>query len=64
MNKDTNTNFTIDEIAQKVYDLMYGKKRLNLLHAYSTVYSKYKTDYSYAEIKDYLFHHDLHPTNE
>lgn len=61
---DKNTELTIDQVAQIVYNLMYGKKRLNLLQAYSTVCNKYKTDYSYAEIKDYLFHHDLHPTDE
>jgi hypothetical protein len=61
---DKNTELTIEQVAQIVYNLMYGKKRLNLLQAYSTVCSKYKTEYSYAEIKDYLFHHDLHPTDE
>lgn len=57
MNK--NTELTLEETAQLVYDLIHGKKRMNILQAYSTVYTKYKTDYSYDEIKDYLFHHEL-----
>jgi hypothetical protein len=61
MNKSTelNTEFSIDEVGQIMYDLMYGKKQLNLLQAYSTVKTKYKIDYSYNEMKDYLFHHQL-----
>jgi hypothetical protein len=61
MNKSTelNTEFSIDEVGQIMYDLMYGKKQLNLLQAYSTVETKYKIDYSYNEMKDYLFHHQL-----
>lgn len=65
MNK--NTELTIQETAQLVYDLMYGKKqmnKMNILQAYSTVYAKYKTDYSYDEIKDYLFHHELTKSEE
>lgn len=62
-----NTELTIQETAQLVYDLMYGKKqmyKMNILQAYSTVYTKYKTDYSYDEIKDYLFHHKLTKSEE
>lgn len=62
MNK--NTELTIQETAQLVYDLMYGKKQMYILQAYSTVYAKYKTDYSYDEIKDYLFHHELTKSEE
>jgi hypothetical protein len=56
---EKNTELTIQETAQLVYDLMYGKQQKNILQAYSTVYAKYKTDYSYDEIKDYLFHHEM-----
>lgn len=59
-----NTELTIQETAQLVYDLMYGKKQMDILRAYSTVYAKYKTDYSYDEIKDYLFHHELTKSEE
>lgn len=62
MNK--NTELTIEETGQIMFDLMYGKKQMNLLQAYSTVATKYKTDYSYDEIKDYLFHHELHKSEE
>lgn len=62
MNK--NTELTIEEIGQIMFDLMYGKKQMNLLQAYSTVYAKYKTDYSYDEMKDYLFHYELHKSEE
>ena len=59
-----NNKLTIEECAQMVFDLMYGKKQMNLLQAYSTVFHKYKIDYSYEEMKDYLFHHELHKTVE
>lgn len=62
MNK--NTELTIEETGQIMFDLMYGKKQMNLLQAYSTVTTKYKTDYSYDEMKDYLFHHELHKSEE
>ncbi len=66
MNKNTefNTEFSIEEIGQIMYDLMYGKKQMNLLQAYSTVETKYKIDYSYYEMKDYLFHHKLSVSQE
>ena len=59
-----NNELTIEECAQVVFDLMYGKKHRNLLQAYSTVFHKYNIDYSYEEIKDYLFHHDMKKTVE
>lgn len=62
MNK--NTELTLEETAQLVYDLIHGKKRMNILQAYSTVCTKYKTDYSYDEVKDYLFHHELTKSEE
>ena len=52
-------NLTIQETAQLIYNLMYGPKRKNLLDAYSYTLNKYKIQYSYEEIKDYLFHHEL-----
>jgi hypothetical protein len=61
---NNNTELTIQEIGQAMFDLMYGKKQMNLLQAYSTVKTKYKTDYSYDEMKDYLFHHELHKSEE
>lgn len=57
MNK--NTELTLHEVAKLVSDLVYGKKHMNLLQAYSVIFHKYNIDYSYEEIKDYLFHHDL-----
>jgi hypothetical protein len=59
-----NNELTIHECAQLIFDLMYGKKQKNLLQAYSTVSHKYKIDYSYEEMKDYLFHHELQKTEE
>lgn len=53
---------SLHEIAQIVTDLMYGKQKLGLIDAYSYVLAKYKTDYSYDEVKYYLFHHDLRHT--
>lgn len=50
---------SLHEVCIIINDLMYGKKRLGLIDAYSYVLAKYKTDYSYEEVKDYLFHHDL-----
>lgn len=61
---ENNGQLTIEESAQLIFDLMYGKKQMNLLQAYSTVSHKYKIDYSYEEIKDYLFHHELQKTEE
>lgn len=63
MNKNAEP-LTLQETAQLVFDLVYGKKRLNLLQAYSTVFYKYNTDYSYDEVKDYLFHHELKRSEE
>lgn len=57
---DNNTvNIPIQEAAQLINDLMYGDTPMNLLDAYSYVLVKNKIEYSYEEIKDYLFHHDL-----
>lgn len=50
---------TLLEASQLVSDLMYGPKKKGIIDAYSYVFAKYKIDYSYDEIKDYLFHHDL-----
>ena len=62
MNKDK--KFTLGEMSQIMFNLMYGKKRMNIIQAYSAIKFKYKTDYSYDEIKDYLFHHKLKVTEE
>ena len=57
---DNNTvNIPIQEAAKLINDLMYGDTPMNLLDAYSYVLVKNKIEYSYEEIKDYLFHHDL-----
>lgn len=56
-------NFTdIQEVAQMVFDLVHGKKKMDLLRAYSYVHTKYKINFTYDEIKDYLFHNELERT--
>lgn len=60
MSKKCDNEFlTIQDAAQIIFDDMYGMKRKNLLEAYSCALNKYKFDYSYEEIKDYLFHNTL-----
>jgi len=48
---------TLEEIAIKMNEQMY-KKNKNILNAYSHILNKYGIDYSYEEVKDYLFHHN------
>ena len=62
MNDDN--KITMHHNAQIIYNLMYGKKRMDILRAYSYTINKYKTDYSYDEIKDYLFHHTFEVTEK
>jgi hypothetical protein len=55
---------TLREFAKLVNDEMYYHDKKNLLNAYSCVHGKYQVDYSYEEVKDYLFHHDLSKEEE
>ena len=50
---------TLREFAKLVNAEMYGPNKKNLLDAYSCIHGQYQIDYSYNELKDYLFHHDL-----
>jgi hypothetical protein len=49
----------IKDVAKLVYDQMYKYNKNNLLDAYSYIKHLYHISFSYEEIKDYLFHHDL-----
>lgn len=55
------TYLSLKDAARLVFDQIYKNKK-NILDAYSYCVNKYKFDYSYNEIKDYLFHHDLKNT--
>lgn len=55
---------TLREFAKLVNDEMYSHDKKNLLNAYSYIHAKYQVDYSYEEVKDYLFHHDLNEEEE
>ena len=52
-------NITLKEFAELVYKMMYGPSRKDLISAYSAVHAIYNNDYSYEEVKDFLFHNDL-----
>ena len=56
-----NRTYTLEEIASIVEDAMYNiSSKKNIIEAYSFVHNLTKTDYSYDEVKDYLFHHNKH----
>ena len=55
------TYLSLEDAARLVFDQIYKNKK-NILDAYSYCVNKHKFDYSYDEIKDYLFHHDLKNT--
>lgn len=53
------SDLNLQEIAGRVAYFMYDcPKRKNLIDAYTHVRNKTGTDYSYEEVKEYLFHHD------
>ena len=58
MSKD----YTLQDVSQMVFNLVHGKRKMNLLQAYSRVHTKSGTNYSYDEVKDYLFNHTLKVT--
>ena len=54
---------SLHEIAELVYELTCREKhRKNLIDAYTSVRNKTKTNFTYEEVKDYIFHHDLRTT--
>lgn len=59
-NMGNSQELTIQDVAELVnYYTTREKRRKNLIDAYTYVRNKTKTDYSYEEIKDYLFHHNV-----